>query len=442
VESLKSVADSLLRAALAALSVTLFLQAGEPVPAPAAPPTPDYFIVVTGGELLEGAYPDGHTHFITRTLRPLGPRCVGSLSADDIRAEMLEALHFATNHANLVFVTGGLGPTPNDITRETLSEFSGLPLRESEAAVAELEKRLKQPRDQLRANLRRQCLVPERGGFLRNANGTAAGLIFDLGGKTVVALPGPPRELQPMVRDELVPWLQSHFGVRPRGASLTMRFVGAGQSQIDQILKDKVTLPPDVIITSLFEGSRVDFTFHLPGHSDAEAARLKQLGAAARQHLSEWFYADDGSSLEEVVLRRLKARGQRLALAEVASGGSLAAALNGAAGADAVVNGAFAAPTEARLAELLQARAWRIDDPAEARVKALAEAASAHAGADWAVVVGESRVEAGSHQLLVALKARDRCETRALSFRDLGDVSRASLVTQVLDFMRRTPDPP
>ncbi|MCU0293148.1 MAG: molybdopterin-binding protein, partial [Thermoanaerobaculaceae bacterium] len=113
----------------------------------------DYVIVVTGGELLEGIYADGHTHFLTRTLRPLGGRCVASLTVDDHRDDILKALAFATNHAPVILVTGGLGPTPNDITRETLAEFTGIPLRESDEALAELERRFRTSRDQLRANL-------------------------------------------------------------------------------------------------------------------------------------------------------------------------------------------------------------------------------------------------------------------------------------------------
>lgn len=401
----------------------------------AAPP--DYFIVVTGGELLEGAYPDGHTHFLTRTLRPLGLRCAGSLTVDDQRAEMLAALRFATNRASLVLVTGGLGPTPNDITRETLSEFTGIPLRESETAVAELERRFRQPRDQLRANLRRQCLVPARGGFFRNPAGTAVGLVFEPDAATVIALPGPPRELQAMVRDELVPWLQRHFRARPPGASLTLRFVGVGQSQIDQTLKDKVALPPDVIVTSLFEGSRVDFTFHLPGNGAADAERLRQLEAAVRRELGEFIYAADGRSLEAVVLAELRARGVRLALAEVASGGSLAAALNGPAEADVVIAGAFAAPNDSRLAELIQANVGPVDAPGEERAKTLAQAAAAHARAGWAVAVGEGGRDPGDAPVWVAVKAGDRLETRRLTLRDRSDASRAGLVTQVLDQMRR-----
>ncbi|MHC4328906.1 MAG: molybdopterin-binding protein, partial [Planctomycetota bacterium] len=75
-----------------------------------------YMIVVTGGELLSGVYPDGHTYFITQTLRPLGLQCVGSMSVDDKREDLKEALRYAAGKAPLVIVTGGLGPTPNDVT--------------------------------------------------------------------------------------------------------------------------------------------------------------------------------------------------------------------------------------------------------------------------------------------------------------------------------------
>ncbi len=400
---------------------------------------PDYFIVVTGGELLEGVYPDAHTVFLTRTLRPLGLRCVGSLCVDDQRTDIQNALRFAGRHAGLVLVTGGLGPTPNDITREMLSEFTGIPLRESPQALSDLERRFNQTQDQLRPNLRRQCLVPERGGFLRNANGTAVGLIFELGRTNVlVALPGPPRELQRMVRDELLPWLQSRFGVRAPGAALTLRFVGVGQSQIDQTIKDRVTVPADVIITSLFEGSRVDFTLHLPGNGAGEVARLAELGAAVRTQLGAYCYADDGSSLEQVVLRALGARRLRLALAEVGSGGGLAASLNAVPEAAGVVAGAFAAPTEDRLARLVQPASGESLETtnAESRVKALAAAAASHAQADWAVAVGAVEGPVGGRQVWLALKAGDRWDTQRLALRDAGEVGRASLVTQALDRLR------
>ncbi len=399
----------------------------------------DFFLVVTGGELLEGAYPDGHTHFLTRTLRLIGLRCVGSLTVDDRADDIQNALRFATNHARLVLVTGGLGPTPNDITRETLSEFTGVPLREDEAVLQGMERRFGQTRDQLRANLRKQCLVPAAGGHLRNGSGTAVGLIFQPPGYVVVALPGPPRELQPMVRDELVPWLQQHCGAHVLGSSITLRFVGVGQSQITQTLQERVTVPEDIVVTSLFEGSRVDFTFTSIRNGPDEAQRLKGLGAALREPLAEYFYADDGSTLEEIVLRELQRRGLHLALAEVTGGGALGASLGGAPEATRVLSGSFAAPTGERLARLVEVPAsrWQAASTPEEQSKALVEAAAARVQAEWAVALGEGRPAGDTLEAWLAIKAGDRCFTQRLSLRAARPLETAGYVTSALDRLRR-----
>ena len=421
--------------ALAFVCATLLVRGAEN---PEAAPL-DCFLVVTGGEMLEGAYPDGHTHFITRTLRPLGVHFVGSLIVDDRREEMIRAMRFATNHARLVVVTGGLGPTPNDITRETLSEFTGIPLTESELALANMEKRLGQARGQIRANLRRQCLIPERGRFLTNSNGTAAGLVFDGDHYTLVALPGPPRELQPMVRDELTLFLQQRFGLHALGASLTLRFVGVGQSQIAQTLQDQVRVPEGIVVTSLFEGGRVDFTFTARHGSAADWASLRQIETNLCSRLAEFFYAADGSTLEQVVLRELGRKGIRLALAEVGSGGVLAASLHAPFEARAVVAGALAAPSAERLASWLPGgpERWRAAGSAEDRAKALAEAAVTQTQADWALALGEGEQEDGAGPLWLALKAGDRWVTQRLTLRSPAAADRANLVTPALDCLRR-----
>ena len=122
-----------------------------------------YMIVVTGGELLSGVYADGHTYFITRTLRPLGLQCVGSMSVDDKQADLKEALRYATDKAALVIVTGGLGPTENDITRETLSDFTGVTLKEHPEVLQNMARRFHVSPAQVRSNLRRQTQVPTQG---------------------------------------------------------------------------------------------------------------------------------------------------------------------------------------------------------------------------------------------------------------------------------------
>jgi len=312
-----------------------------------------YIIVVTGGELLSGVYPDGHTYFITRTLRPLGLECLGSMSVNDKQADLTEALRYATDKADLVIVTGGLGPTDNDITREALSDFTGITLKEHPDALQEMALRFRVSPDRLRANLRRQTQTPKDGTYFKNTEGTAVGLVFETNDAVIVALPGPPRELQAMVHNELVPYLSKRFGTRLPGSSLTLRFVGLGQSQIDQTLEDNVPLAPDITVSSQFEGSRVDFTFSLPEDTPQDRARLLELKNEVMKHLGEYVYADDETSLEEHVLKLLKARGERLALAEAGSGGTLAAALSSADGNGQIMAGAYIAPTIEKLYHLL-----------------------------------------------------------------------------------------
>jgi len=399
-----------------------------------------YVIVVTGGELLSGVYPDGHTYFLTRTLRPLGMRCAGSMCVDDNPADLEEALRFATGKASLVIVTGGLGPTDNDITRETLSEFTGIPLREDPDVLNAMAGRFGVSPDGLRANLRRQTQVPSRGTYLKNSNGTAVGLVFETKDHVIVALPGPPRELQTMVQRELIPYLNRRFGTRLPGCSLTLRFVGLGQSQIDQTLEDHVPLPSDITISSQFEGSRVDFTFALPDDTPQGRSRLDELKQRILQHLGDYVYADDQTSLEEHVVRLLRGRGATLALADVGSGGRLAANLGGTEGADQVLAGAFAASTEEKLRRILRVPddAWAASTSGAERAELLAQAAADATGSRWALAVGQIRQEpSGTRHVEVVFKLPNAPpDRRRIRLRGDGPPARLRLTTELLDQLR------
>ena len=253
-----------------------------------------------------------------------------------------------------MLVTGGLGPTDSDVTREVLSSYTGIPLQEHPDVLSDMERRFGLSREQLRTNLRRQTRVPSQGTYLKNPLGTAVGLVFETGKNVLVALPGPPRELQPMVTQQLVPYLSQRFGTRRPGCTMTVRFVGLGQSQIDQTLKDHVRLSPDVHITSQFDGGRVDYTFSLPEDTPQEQGRLQQLKAHILEQLGDYVYSTDGASLEAHVLDLLVRRGQTLSVVEVASGGAIAAGLHDTQAAATTLTGALVAPTAERLGQLLR----------------------------------------------------------------------------------------
>jgi len=412
-----------------------------------APLPARYVIVVTGGELLSGAYPDGHTHFLTRTLHALGLRCVGSMCVDDKQADLKEALRFATSKAALVIVTGGLGPTDNDITREALSDFTGISLKEHPDVLQEVARRFHVPVAQLRPNLRRQAQVPTRGAYFKNPNGTAVGLVFELADAVIVALPGPPHELQAMVRDELVPYLSQRFGISAvggLGCSLTLRFVGLGQSQIDQTLRDHVPLAPDITVSSQFQGSRVDFTFSLPNDTPKERAQLQELKRNVMKRLGKYVYADDETSLEEHVVKLLEARGVTLALAEAGSGGSLTAALTSVDGAHRVLAGAYVAPTVEKLRHLLRVRDddWTGGASRGLRIGQLAVAAADATGSRWALAVGETwQDEDGADYVTVAFKLprlpETELESHQVRLRGTGELARSRLSTQLPALLRR-----
>jgi nicotinamide mononucleotide (NMN) deamidase PncC len=240
-----------------------------------------------------------------------------------------------------------------------------------------------------------------------------------------------------MITQELVPWLREKFGARPLGANMTLRFVGVGQSQIDQTLKDHVSIARDVTVTSLFEASRVDFTFTLPGNTAADKAMLAQLKEDVLEHLGEYFYAADGSTLEQVVAEQLVRKGGKLVLAEIGSGGQLGATIAGVPGIERLLTGVYEAPTETALRKLLGLQEAANNDMPD-RLKTLAGAAAERTGSDWAIAVGPLEPgQGGSKTVRVAFRhPGERIELRQFAIRESPD-ARSHLVTQILDSLRR-----
>ena len=395
-----------------------------------------YMIIVTGSELLNGTYADQHTHFLTRTLAPLGGHCVGSMSVGDHARDLRDALEFTKECATLTIVTGGLGPTDDDITRVQLSDHTGVALREHPALRDRLAGGAGRP---VRENMRPLARVPERGTYLPNPNGTAVGLVFDDAQRVTVALPGPPRELRPMVNNHLLPYLRQRFGLRTIGSSIRLRFAGIGESTLSQIIRNQITLPKDVIQTSLFDLNRVDLTFALPGNRPQDSARLAQVKSDLAAHVGDYLYSDDDSSLEDRVLGLLQERRWKLTVAEIGTGGAVTAALTMVAGSSRVFSRGLVAPDHGSMMKMLGK-----EEPSQRQQEAageesaldLARAACAPSGQGaWSLTVSsmqnpERRVWVAAGSVATGFQARPfRLGTRPSS--------RDRMVTSVLDFLRR-----
>lgn len=410
---------------------------------PSDPSAPTrYMVILTGSELLSGIYADSHLQYITRTLGPLGCQCAGALVTGDIQQDLHDALHYAAERVDLIIVTGGLGPTDADVTRPTLSEFTGIPLQENPEALQILLQRFNTTADKLRENLRRQTLTPTQGTYLPNPEGTAVGLVFDNGKQVVIALPGPPRELQPMVKNQLIPYLAKRFGIHTIGSSVTMRFVGIGESNIDEILHKNMTLPENLIVSFQFELSRVDLTFGFSGHSPEDRAVLKDLQNQLLAHIGEYMYSDTGITLEEHVIDLLEERNQTLITAEVGSGGALAASLNHAEGAKRFYTGGYVAPSARDMAEILQFNPGiSLEDPEYERKMTLAIARKlcGHNANQWSMAVSQI-LDGGKGNRYVWLaygSPQADFAVEQAGMRDSGKTAQARLVDRALDLLRR-----
>ncbi|KAB2640910.1 MAG: competence/damage-inducible protein A [Verrucomicrobia bacterium] len=341
-------------------------------------------IVNTGTELLLGNTLNTHGAWLGAELFKLGLRVARQTCVPDgeaIREVLVEAL----GRADVVLVTGGLGPTSDDLTREITAEVLGLDLVQDAAALASLEAFFAIRERPMASDNLKQVLIPRGALALPNPNGTAPGVY--VAGRpqgAIFLLPGPPRELQPMFLAEVAPRLRSLSGVAVPPELLELKFTGVGESDFHQALDAHLAGIPGLEFGYCARLGEVDL--RLIG----SAAALQQARALAMQHFAPQFVSDDGSSLEQTLLRSLSQRGWTLATAESCSGGLIASRLTDVAGASAVFTHGFVTYSNAAKKELLGVAADILDTHgavSEPVARQMAEGALTASGADIAVAV-------------------------------------------------------
>ena len=294
--------------------------------------------ITVGSELTRGQSVDTHSALLARTLGHAGLRVRFQTSVGDRLGEIAEAVRTALGRADLVVVTGGLGPTLDDLSREGIAEATGRELAEDPALWAVIEARFRSFGRVPTENNRRQAFVPQGAVALDNANGTAPGLRLELGEKALFALPGPPNELKPLLEMEVLPWLLKRQGRHARSRSL--QCYGLGESAVDQALKDLVPAGDTTSLAMLAHGHHVEIILSaLEADAAAADAKVEALEAAVLERLGERIYSLDGRDLAQVVVDLLKEQRLNLATAESCTGGLIASRLTRVAGASDVYDG-------------------------------------------------------------------------------------------------------
>ena len=295
-------------------------------------------VINTGTELLLGNVTNTHLTFLGQELFPLGLRVDRQVCVPD-GAAIREALLDTVGRADLVLVTGGLGPTTDDLTRDLVAALLGLPLAEDARILERLHAYFRRINRPFLPSIARQAQVPAGATVLDNAHGTAPGLylppgpLADGSGRVsphVFLLPGPPRELRPMFKDGVVPLIQGFLpGTGPLPRCHIYRAVGIGESQVEALVGPR--------LESM--GLEVGYCARL-GEVDLRLIGPEELLARAeeivRPALGVHLLPDGGQNLEGTVVGRLRALGQTLAVAESCTGGLLAHRLTNVPGASAV----------------------------------------------------------------------------------------------------------
>jgi nicotinamide-nucleotide amidase len=348
-----------------------------------AAPAPKRAAVVTvGTEITTGLMVDTNTSEIALALEGAGVRVVEAVSVGDDRGALASALRRLAASCDLVVVTGGLGPTHDDVTRHGASEAFGLPLIRDPALVAGLAPSAARHTDPRAAEqVYSQADVLEGARVLPAVKGTAPGQVVRVGDCTVALLPGPPREMRPLLASLVREWGAG------AAAPAVLRCAAVTESDVQVAAQDVLDGRDDVEFTVLASPGDVRVVLHDRGIG---AAALAVLADAVAERLGPVCYSRDGSTLAETVLRLARERGETIATAESCTGGLAAAALTAVPGASAVFLGSAVTYSDESKTALLAVEPGllaRFGAVSEEVARAMAEGARAAFGATRAVAV-------------------------------------------------------
>ena len=344
-------------------------------------------ILNTGTELLLGSTLNTHGHWMGQELLKMGLRVQRQTTVPDGEA-IHEAIQEAILRCDSLIVTGGLGPTSDDLTREALADVMGMEMIEDEHAVRTIQEFFKERGyGEMPEGNRKQALVPVGSDVLPNPNGTAPGVYVPprLSGDSscaVFLLPGPPRELHPMFFTDVAPRLRALAGIEKIDEAVELKFVGIGESSFAAGIDDELQAIPELEFGYCARLGELDLRL-IGGAEAVQAAREVALKA-----FGPFYISDDGGDLETVVVRELTGKKLTLATAESCTGGLIANRLTDVPGSSAVLTHGFVTyANEAKVSVLgvLEDSLLSVGAVSEEVCQQMAEGALRVSGADLAV---------------------------------------------------------
>jgi nicotinamide-nucleotide amidase len=300
-------------------------------------------LITIGDEILIGQIVNTNAVFLSKALNKIGIEIAQITSISDDKEAIIKTLDDTVLRAQVVILTGGLGPTKDDLTKHTLCEYFNDTLIENKEILAHIEEIFaKYITTPINNENRKQALLPSKARVLKNEHGTASGMWFEKGDQVIISLPGVPFEMKSLMTNKVIPALQDHY-TRPFILHKTVLTYGLGESVIAERLIDwENNLPKDIKLAYLPNLGRVRLRLSSTGND--EALLLKRVNDqidTLLPFIEDIFVGfEDETSLEIRVQERFIAQGKTLAIAESCTGGLIASRLTKNPGSSAFFNGA------------------------------------------------------------------------------------------------------
>ena len=295
-------------------------------------------VINIGDELLVGIRENAHLSYLgecfARCGQPIRRARVISDQVDEIKA----AFAAAWRDSDLIITTGGLGPTTDDLTRESIADALGLELEFEAEVEAAIKKRFARLGFKMAKHHEKQCYSFKGGHLFSNSHGTAPGMAYQSNGKLLIMLPGPPHELKPMFEKQVMPLLQAEGYLSKGNSYLQLRTCGLGESEVEALLQPVIDRHESLRVAYCVQYTMVDVRLS----SLAGEMSMKQVQAVARemcQLLAQNFVCYGQNSLASVVYHELRSLGRSLAVAESCTGGLLGDAFTNIPGISKVFRG-------------------------------------------------------------------------------------------------------
>jgi nicotinamide-nucleotide amidase len=403
-------------------------------------------ILAVGTELLLGDIVNTNAQYIARRLADIGVNVYYQSVVGDNESRLYKSFELALERADIVITTGGLGPTNDDLTKETAAAIAGKPLVLDQKSLEWIESYFSKLGRKMTENNRKQAYFPEGSVIFHNEYGTAPGCAIEVGKKKIILLPGPPREMKPMFENSVIPYLtQFQDGVL---VSKVLRICGLGESQVVDMLKDIIDAQTNPTIAPYAKTGEVTLRITSKAKTRDEASKkIFPVEEKIRNILGNHIYGEgEDTTLESVVAEMLIRHNKTIAVAESCTGGLLAARLVNYPGISSVfMEGAVTYSNASKIRQLsvkeetLSKYGAVSKETAEEMAKGICQSAGTDIGISTTGIAGPG---GGSAEKPVGLVYSGVCidgEVFSKKFSFTGDRQniRERTVISVLDWIRR-----